>query len=244
MNKFTKIYSFVLFLCKAIDLYKLYDFINDIIMFGVNMIIFDLDGTLWNTENTTVKAANIVADSYLELFPISIDTVKRGMGLSIVENAMCYMPYLDIDSALFHINEINMENFKLITEYGAELYDNVLDTIKQLSKDYKIGIITNNNDDYVKIFLNNTGLSDYIYDYMGAASYNISKGEAIKRMINKHNALNSVYVGDIKKDMEASNEAGVNFIHARYGFDPNIDSKYYIDNILDLFNVLKEINVN
>ena len=40
---------------------------------------------------------------------------------------------------------------------------------------------------YVKVFLDKSNLGNYFIDYMGAASYGITKGEAIKRMVNKYN---------------------------------------------------------
>ena len=202
------------------------------------MLIFDMDGTLWDTTKTTLEAANIVADEYSEVKPFEMTTVKRGMGLSSKENAKNYFPYLDEEKGLFYLSEIRKENFKLINKKGAHIYDGVLDTLKSLSKKYKLGIITNNTDDYAKLFIDVSGLKEFFTDYMGAASYGISKGEAIKKMVDKYKDSDNYYIGDIKKDMDSTLEAGIKFIHARYGFEPDLECDKHIDDISELESVL------
>ena len=205
------------------------------------MIIFDLDGTLWNTVLTTLEAANIVANKYDEVKPFERKTIEDGMGLSTEENAKNYMPYLDKESAIKYLKEITKINLQIIENKGAYFYDGVKDTIKELSKKYKLGIVTNSNDDYAKLFLKTSNLEEHFIDYMGAASYNITKGEAIRKMCERNNEPNSYYVGDIKKDMESTIEAKQTFIHARYGFEPNIRCKYHIDDIKELKELIESI---
>lgn len=202
------------------------------------MLIFDMDGTLWDTTKTTLEAANIVADRYEEVKPFEMVTIKRGMGLSSKENAKNYFPYLEEKKGLFYLSEIRKENFKLINEKGAHIYDRALDTLKSLSKKYKLGIITNNTDGYAKLFIDVSGLKDFFTDYMGAASYGISKGEAIKKMVDKYKDKDNYYIGDIKKDMDSTLEAGIKFIHARYGFEPKLECDKHIDDISELENIL------
>ena len=73
---------------------------------------------------------------------------------------------------------------------------------------------------------------------MGAASYGISKGEAIKKMVDKYKDKDNYYIGDIKKDMDSTLEAGIKFIHARYGFEPKLECDKHIDDISELENIL------
>ena len=204
------------------------------------MIIFDLDGTLWDATVATLEAANIMAKNH-NLKEFSMETVIKGMGLSKQDNASNYLPDLDLDTAIIYLDEISEICSKIITSANAVLYDGVREVIKNLSEKYKLGIITNNRDTYVETFLKISGLKDYFIDYMGTATYNITKGEAIAQMIKKHNEPHSFYVGDIKRDMIASNEAQVNFIHARYGFEKNIESIYHINDIKELEVLLDKI---
>lgn len=93
-------------------------------------------------------------------------------------------------------------------------------------------------DDYAKLFLDKSNLGKYFVDYIGTTSHGISKAEAIKKMVSRNNINSACYIGDIKKDMEASKEANIDFIHARYGFEPNLECQYHIDDITQLKNLL------
>ena len=202
------------------------------------MLIFDLDGTLWDTTDTTYEAANIVVDKYPEVNHVSIDTIIKGMGLSKYENAKNYFPYLKEEKALKLLRKKSKINFELIRKKGAKLYDGMIDTIKDLSNKYKLAIVTNSSDEYAKTFIDISGLNDYFTDYIGASTYNITKAEAIRKIVDRNNEPNSFYIGDIKQDMDAALEAGVKFIHARYGFEKDLDSKYYIYNIRELKKIM------
>ena len=205
------------------------------------MIIFDLDGTLWNTTATTLEAAREISSKYDELKEITLSQVQSGMGLSEKENAKNYMPYLEEDKGIYYLRMIDSLNREKIAKEGATIYDGVKDTIKDLSKNYSLGIVTNSWDDYARTFLKLSKLEEYFTDYIGAASHGISKGEAIKRIIEKNGNEKSIYVGDIEKDMIAANEAGATFIHAKYGFGPNVECKYHILDIKDLEKVIENM---
>lgn len=202
------------------------------------MIIFDLDGTLWNTLEATQKAAFDVAKQY-NIIDFDISRVEAGMGLSRKENLVNYYPNYSEEEATFFINNVNKLTREYIKNNYVNIYNGVNDTIIELSKKYKLGIITNNNDEYVKTFLNISGLENYFCDYMGATTYGITKQEAIKRMVEKHNEKFNVYVGDIKKDMEAALGANIEFIYAKYGFGKDFEYKYYINDIKNLLNLIK-----
>lgn len=204
------------------------------------MIIFDLDGTLWQTIDATYEAANIITKKYTELKPISKETIIKGMGLSTLENETNYMPYIPPKQGIKYMKEISQKTSEIINEKNVVIYDGVIKTLKELSKEYKMGIITNNRDEYAKTFLNITKLKEYFTDYMGAATYNITKGEAIKEMVKKYNEKENYYVGDIKKDQEATMYAGIKFIHAKYGFEPNLKSELSIEKIQDLPKIIKK----
>lgn len=204
------------------------------------MIIFDLDGTLWETIEATYEAANIIVDRHMELKRISKETIIRGMGLNSAENALNYMPYISIEDGLNYMKEISDETSEIINKKNVKIYNGVVETIEELNKKYKLGIITNNRDKYAETFLNIADLKKYFTDYMGASSYGITKSEAIKKMVSKHKEKENYYVGDIKKDQDASIEAGIKFIHAKYGFEPNLESELYIENIKKLAELLEK----
>ena len=76
---------------------------------------------------------------------------------------------------------------------------------------------------------------------MAAGALGLSKAEALKKVIEDYKLDKAVYVGDIEKDFISSKEAGAYFIHAKYGFDKNLKTKYYINNLFELPSVVEEI---
>jgi len=205
------------------------------------MIIFDLDGTLWDTISTTTQATKDILKR--ENINIDFDTnvISKSMGLSFSDVAKMYFPTLEKEKREYLLNEIIKRNIEIIKLKGADIYKGSSEVIKDLSQKYKLGIITNNKDDYVQAFFKASKLEEFFIDYMGAASYNISKGEAIRKMVDKHNENENFYIGDIKKDMIAAEEAKIGFIHAKYGFAKDLKFEKYIDNIDQLPDFLEKI---
>ena len=198
------------------------------------MIIFDIDGTLWNVAEIIMEAANKAASEYDGVRNVSLDDINNVMGLGASEIAKKLYFNMDYQKALDVVKLSMNISAKLINKKGGNLYDGVNDTIKYLSKKYKLAIVTNNTDSYAETFLNKSGLNDYFDDYIGATTYNMTKAEAIKKIISKNNISNACYIGDIKKDMLAAKEAGIDFIHAKYGFEKNLKTDVYINDIKDL----------
>lgn len=199
------------------------------------MIIFDMDGTLWDTTNVTFESAKIISDTYDEVKPVDINTIKNGMGLDIYQCSKLYMPYLDEEKRVFYLKKLIEKTNELISSDSIDiLYDGVSSTLRELSKRYKLAIVTNNADSYVETFIKKARLNDVITDYIGTASHNISKTEAIKLIKERNKANDCYYVGDIDKDKEAAREAGVTFIHAKYGFQPDLEADLYINDIKEL----------
>ena len=202
------------------------------------MLIFDIDGTLWDTAEVTLEGSNMIADIYPEVRKVDLAIIMSHMGLSLEEIAKIRMPDIPLSQALKYLDLQIIKIRELINEKGANIYDGVIEVIKKLSEKYKLGIITNNLDEYAELFIKKANLKNYFLDYMGASSYQISKDEAIKRMLKRNNIKKACYIGDTKKDMLASEKANVNFIYAKYGFGKDFEHNVYINDIKDLLKIL------
>ena len=204
------------------------------------MIIFDLDGTLWNTLDATYEGANLICAN-LKIDQVSKEKIVNGMGLSFSDIAKYYMPKLDKKVREQIMEQIIAKTREIILKKGANVYKGVNEIIINLSKKYKLGIVTNNNDEYVKAFLKVTSLENYFNCYIGAASYNLTKGDAIKKLLDANNITKGIYVGDTKKDMLETEKANATFIHAKYGFDQSFVAKYSINDIKELPKLINKI---
>lgn len=202
-------------------------------------IIFDLDGTLWNTIIPTHKAANDIAKDN-NLKEITLDTIIDGMGKDKIYNAKNYYPEVDLNKALELINQSSKRNAYYIKNKEANLYPDVEATLQDLSKKYDLYIASNCFDnEYINSFKNYLNVD--FEDFVAAGALNINKAEAIKLIIKRNNIDKAIYVGDTKLDLDSATEANIPFIYAQYGFG-NIDNyKYSINSITELDNCIIKI---
>lgn len=96
--------------------------------------------------------------------------------------------------------------------------------LARLQKEYILAIVSNCQCGYIEAFLEHYGFGKYISDIQCFGMNEAPKGENIRLVVERNQMDQAVYVGDIQGDYEASRMAGVEFIHAAYGFG-EIDEK-------------------
>lgn len=201
-------------------------------------IIFDLDGTLWNTVDSCLKATSFVKEEHSDITrDVTKKQIELAMGKTSDEIVNIYYGYLPREKGEEYANEAFNKNVDNLLKEGGTLYPNTRDTIIKLSKKYKLYIVSNCVKGYIESFLNTSGLKDYFSDYESYGNTLLSKGENIKLVIDRNNLKNPIYVGDTKGDMEASNYAGIPFVYAAYGFGKVEGFDYKINDISELLNL-------
>ena len=95
---------------------------------------------------------------------------------------------------------------------------------------------------YIEAFLNSSDTRKYFKDYIAASSLNISKSAAITKVVNEYGLEKAVYIGDTILDLEAANESKIPFIQAKYGFGNDLNTKYYINKISELPELLENLD--
>ena len=144
------------------------------------------------------------------------------------------------DEADSLINEIFAHEQEYLIEHGANMYEGVMETLKELKKDYALAIVSNCQTGYLNAFLTHYGLNDFFTDTECAGSSPLSKGENIKLLFERNGFEKAIYVGDTKSDENASKEAQLPFVYASYGFGEVDD---YIAKI-NSFEEIKEVAKN
>lgn len=182
-------------------------------------IIFDLDGTLWDSTQA-------VADAWQASMG-KLDYVDRTVTREDVQG-IAGMPYDAIYDKLFpnldkkqrqELMELCAEEeLRHLKAEGGNLYEGLEETLAYLQSKYKLFIVSNCQVGYINIFLEYHNMQRFFTDHACFGDKNRPKGENIKDIMQRNDLKSAVYVGDTKGDYEASQVAGVPFVYAKYGF--------------------------
>lgn len=187
-------------------------------------IILDIDGTLWDTTEVVAAAweraarqsgkneVTVTAEKLKGLFGKPMDVIGRSLFDDLSEQEMeslleCCCEYEE--------EELRNTSLEL-------LFPHVIDTIRTLSREQgrRLFIVSNCQSGYIELFIEKNRLEEYITDTECFGDTGLSKGENIRLVMERNGLMaeDTVYVGDIMGDYEASCEAGIEFIFAAYGF--------------------------
>lgn len=199
-------------------------------------IIFDMDGTLWDSAENVAKAwTEIVKKEYPERGDITTEQIEGVMGLTMVRIAEeLFGDIEDTDKRMKLLNDCcNYEN-EYLSIHGGNLYDGLEETLKKLSESFNLYIVSNCQSGYIEAFLEYYGFSKYFSDIECFGNNGFEKGDNIKLLAERNNLEDAVYVGDIQGDYDATMKAGYKFIHAKYGFGSINAEVPFINSIKDL----------
>lgn len=206
---------------------------------NIDGIIFDLDGTIWDSTEVVSKAWNQVLSNTKEIKKIITKEDMEGvMGLQLPEIGEKLFTGVDVEMRERLMESCcNLEN-DLIRQEGGRLYPNLEETLEILSKKYPLFIVSNCQHGYIEAFFSYHKIEKLFVDFEDSGDRGFSKGENIKRLIKKNGLKNPVYVGDTQGDCDAARFANIPFIYAKYGFGKVKNKDYIIESIDKLIELL------
>lgn len=198
-------------------------------------IIFDLDGTLWDSRKAVAESwTKVVQDRHDQARKVTADDLTGLMGLQLPEIGDRLFPDLDEDERKNLMDECCVYENDYVAEKGGVLYPQLEEVLEQLSQTYPLYIVSNCQDGYIEAFFEAHGLGKYFRDYENPGRTGLPKSGNIRLVVGRNNLKNAVYVGDTKGDEDAARLAGVPFIWAAYGFGQPEDPDYRIDSLSEL----------
>jgi len=182
-------------------------------------IIFDLDGTLWDsTANVAVawQKANDEVDYIKD--DITQQTIRSITGMAYDAIFDKLFPYLELNvrnefKALCAKYELEVLNTK-----GGELYPDLKPTLQYLQSKYKLFVVSNCQCGYIETFLRLNDLDSTFIAYQCYGTKSQPKFQNIIDIVQDHQLTAPVYVGDTQGDYDSATKAGTPIIFATYGF--------------------------
>ena len=183
-------------------------------------LIFDIDGTLWDSRALVAEGYNIqLTQEGLAHLCVTAEDLKPLFGKVMTEIADVILASIpEEDRYDLMLRCMDTENRYLHSNPCRIGYPGVTETIAELSKRYRLFIVSNSQCGYPELCIEKLGLTPYIEGHMCFGDTGTSKGKTIRTLMAKHGIGSCAYVGDTQGDYEATVEAGIPFIWCSYGF--------------------------
>ena len=202
-------------------------------------LIFDIDGTLWDSRALVAEGYNIqlrsegldhlcvTAEDFLPLFGKVMTEIADVIFTSIP------LPerYALMDRCMATENEYLHQNPCRIG------YAGIKETMAALAKNHRLFIVSNSQCGYPELCMGKLGLTDYISGHLCFGDTGTEKGETIRRLMDRHGITDACYIGDTQGDCDAADQAGIPFIFAAYGFGNPSHYAAKIENFEDLLGL-------
>ena len=206
----------------------------------VESLIFDMDGTLWDSAEKVAESWTAVLKEQPDVDMVVTEAdIKAIMGMpmdAIARKMFGEYPEKRQEELIDACGDF--EN-NYLRQHGGKLYDGVEDTLTKLSENHRLYIVSNCQSGYIEAFLEHYGFGKYFKDILCWGDTKVSKGESIKILMDKNDIKDAAYVGDIQCDCDSARYAGIKFIHAAYGFGKVDDKDAAIQKFEDLLDVVE-----
>ena len=184
------------------------------------LLLFDLDGTLWDSAGPVAEAWNEVFQREdPSLVPLTVDDIHGVMGMTMKEIGETLYPDFRSPKREAIFDECCVYEVEYLHSHCGTLFPDFRPVMEALKAEgYDLAVVSNCQRGYVEAFLASSGAADLFIDYEEWERTGLSKGENIRLVMERNHYAKGVYIGDTKKDQEAARQAGIPFIHAAYGF--------------------------
>lgn len=206
-------------------------------------IIFDLDGTLWDSTKEAAQVWKEIASKNTAITDeITGPILKKLYGLPLEEIAVRLFSSVSREVAIATMEECVVAQCEFLEKHKGKLLGNVESTMRKLKKQYQLLIVSNCKSGYIEAFLAGNQLSDCFIDHECPGGTGKLKADNIRIIMERNHIKSAIYVGDTMGDGQAAHEAGLDFIYANYGFGEATEYEYQIDSIEELIQLMESID--
>jgi phosphoglycolate phosphatase len=183
-----------------------------------NLVVFDLDGTLYRTDLTIVESVYRAAND------LGLARPGRDKILSLGETAEKYalelLPAQGEEIRRLFLERLRYHERALIPQVGR-LFGGVEKLLNELSSaGFALAVCSNSSIDYIRLVLSSCRILDR-FSQLSGREPGADKSERLGRLIREIPSSNTVMVGDRVHDLNAARDNRIPFIGVTYGYAPH-----------------------
>lgn len=206
-------------------------------------LIFDIDGTLWDTRAIVAKGYNVELarlgrpDKFL-----TAEYLTSLFGKTAAEIAdVIFADYPARERMGLILRCMKTERQVMASDPCQVGYPGVKETLLELKKSHRLFLVSNSEKGYPELLIEKLGLDGIFEGHMCHGDTHLPKGDTIRILMKRHGIADAVYIGDTQADCEACRRAGIPFIFCAYGFGSPESYNARLDAITDLPRVLARL---
>ena len=183
-------------------------------------LIFDIDGTLWDSRALVAQGFNeqLAKEGLDDLF-VTVEVLTTLFGRVMTEIADNIFPSIPVPQRYALIDRCSDSEHQLLHRDPCRIgYPGVKETLEALAKNHRIFIVSNSQSGYPELCVEKLGLGELISGTLCFGDTGTEKGKTILSLMEKHHITSCAYIGDTQGDYEATRVAGIPFVWAAYGF--------------------------
>ncbi|WP_336963376.1 HAD family hydrolase [Chryseobacterium contaminans] len=184
-------------------------------------LIFDLDGTLWDSRATIIKIWNdVLVKHQLIQQELKPNDMNQYMGLLAHDILKDMLPGVSDQQIQELLSEVVTRENEVLGIQGGILYPGVEETLKSLANSHNLFIVSNCQDGYIESFLTYYQFETLFTDFESHGRTQKPKTENIQLLMERNGLSieDSVYVGDTQTDYDSAISNSLPFIFCEYGF--------------------------
>ena len=159
----------------------------------MDSIIFDVDGTLWNSTGIVAKAwENYLRNVEQIELPLTAEIIASMFGQPLPDIAKQIFPDASREEQLRLIDRCcNAEHEALLKEC-APLYEDLEKALQLLAEKYPLYIVSNCEAGYIEVFLEATGFGKYFKGHLCNGDNNLDKGSNISLIARTYDMKSTI----------------------------------------------------